>query len=190
MTVASAPRIRKARKLTGRSVALRNAEVGDALFILTLRVDPGRSRFLSPTPPDLDEQHRWLKTYARATDQAYFIVESQDGEALGTVRLYDLRGNSFCWGSWIMKPEAPKAAALESALVVHAYALDHLGLRNSHISVRKPNAGVWRFLERFGAQRVREDDVDYHYTQTYEEIRAGMKRYEKYLGPIVVQSMF
>ncbi|KAA6183973.1 WxcM-like domain-containing protein [Thiohalocapsa marina] len=49
----------------------------DATFILSLRTDEKKSRYLSTTAPDLDAQRSWLQRYATATDQAYFIIEHQ-----------------------------------------------------------------------------------------------------------------
>ncbi len=70
-----------------------------------------------------------------------------NGEPIGTVRLYDARQNSFCWGSWILKAGSPKHAAIESALMVYAYAVDHLSSQSAHFDVRKDNEGVWLFMK-------------------------------------------
>lgn len=104
------------------------------------------------------------------------------------MRLYDPQGDSFCWGSWILKDGAPSSAAIESALIVYAYAIDHLGFRCSHFDVRKGNESVWRFHERFGARRVGETDLDYFYEIGPDEISAATHRYRKYLpNPIEVE---
>lgn len=123
------PKIRKAKRMTGKNLVLRNATVKDAVFILTLRIDAQKSWYLSKTSPELKAQIAWLDAYAVSDDQAYFIIETQHGEPLGSVRLYDAQGESFCWGSWILKDGAPSSAAIESALIVYAYAIDHLGFR-------------------------------------------------------------
>ena len=122
----------------------------------------------------------WLRNYAEADDQAYFIIEI-DGQSVGTVRLYDAKDDSFCWGSWILAANAPKTAAIESALMVYAYAVDHLGFQSAHFDVRKSNQRVWNFHERFGAVRTSESDNDYFYALTLVEIQKSRKRYSKYL---------
>ena len=106
----------------------RDACVSDAEFILSLRTDENKSRFLSATKNDLEAQKAWLIQYAAADDQAYFIIEFND-EPIGTVRLYDAQQDSFCWGSWILKDGRPRQAAMESALMVYAYAVNHLGFK-------------------------------------------------------------
>jgi RimJ/RimL family protein N-acetyltransferase len=174
------PAIRKASYVHGRTLAFRNACAGDAEFILSLRTDESKARFLSQVSPDVEAQHRWLSDYEWSVGQAYFIIEHQQ-EAIGTVRLYDARQPSFCWGSWILKQGAPRTAALESALMVYALGCDHLRFERSHFDVRKANAKVWAFHERFGATRVGETDDDYLYDIGAEQILAARRRYAQYL---------
>lgn len=175
------PAIRKCAGFTGHTLRLRDATVGDAAFILSLRTDTQKSRYLTALPNDLARQEQWLESYAADPDQAYFIIEDRHGEALGTVRLYDAREASFCWGSWIIREGAAAAVAIESALMVYAYALDHLRFENAHFDVRKDNTHVWRFHERFGALRVGETDIDFLYEITEDRIRQSLSRFQKYL---------
>ena len=58
-------------------------------------------------PANLD-QEAWLERYAHRDNEAYFIIENSRRESLGTVRLYNSVGKSFCWGSWIIKDGAPE----------------------------------------------------------------------------------
>jgi RimJ/RimL family protein N-acetyltransferase len=175
------PRIRKSRRLIGRTLAMRDAATTDAPFIHALRTDAARSRHLSATSAALDDQVLWLQRYAAADDQAYFVIEDRHGQPQGAVRLYDARGDSFCWGSWVLKEGAPPHAAIESALMVYAYALDTLGFRAAHFDVRKANERVWRFHERFGAQRTGETALDYLYALPADRIAQARARYAKYL---------
>lgn len=182
----NAPTLRKAQTVRGRSIVLRNVGDSDAAFIVTLRTDENRSRHLSETSAVLSNQLAWMHRYAARSDEAYFIVESLTGDSLGTVRLYDPRDDSFCWGSWVIKSDAPQATAIESALLVYAYALDKLGFTRAHFQVRKENERVWMFHERFGAVRVREHGDEYEYAISHDAIRAAMRRYARYLPERVI----
>ena len=177
----STPTLRKAERIQGRTLVLRDAGVADAAFILGLRTDERKARHLSHTPPSLSEQVAWLERYRHSTCEAYFIIEASGGEPLGTVRLYDPQGDSFCWGSWILKDGAPSSAAIESALMVYAYALDSLGFRCAHFQVQRANQRVWAFHERFGAVRVDQDDTEFRYTLSNAAIRASMQRYRRFM---------
>lgn len=176
----ASPRICKASLVHGKQLTFRNATEADAEYILYLRTDSVTSRYLSTTAADVGAQRTWLRNYAALDDQAYFIIEIE-GKPVGTVRLYDARGDSFCWGSWILATNAPKTAAIESALMVYAYAIDYLGFRSAHFDVRKGNQSVWRFHERFGAVRTSESGDNYYYALTLTEIQKSNKRYAKYL---------
>lgn len=174
------PKLRKAKSIIGKSLRLRDAAISDAEFILSLRLDEKKSKFLSKVSSDLAAQQSWLEQYADSRDQAYFIIEYQ-GETIGTVRLYDERGDSFCWGSWILAEGRPSHAAMESALMIYAYATDHLGFTAAHFEVRKGNERVWQFHERFGAHRTSETEEDYLYQIDLPAIQSARRRYAKFL---------
>jgi hypothetical protein len=175
--------ILKARKVNGRTLIFRNAEVTDAAFILSIRTDIKKSKFLMPVSPELDHQVAWLEDYADKTDQVYFIVETTAGVPLGAVRLYDADGDSFCWGSWVLKDGAPHSAAIESALMVYSYAIDHLGFRAAHqLNVCKGHENMCRFHESFGAERIGETESFYVYQINLEKINAIRSKLKMYLA--------
>ena len=180
MSAPASIRLRKAARVVGKTLSFRNATANDAAFILSLRTNAEKSRYLSAVNGELAEQQAWLERYAQADDQAYFIIEYQDAP-IGTVRLYDPRGESFCWGSWILHSSRPSQAAMESALMVYAYAVDHLGFTAAHFDVRKGNERVWQFHERFGAVRTAESDLDYFYQLDGKAIAASRERYRRFL---------
>lgn len=84
---------------------------------LRLRTEGGNARFVSPTAVDIEAQRAWLTNYSADDTQAYFIIQV-DGQPVGTIRLYDAQGESFCWRSWILQAEAPQSAAIGAALMV------------------------------------------------------------------------
>lgn len=65
---------------------------------------------------------------------------------------------------------------MESALMVYAYAVDHLGFKAAHFDVRKGNERVWRFHERLGARRTAETAQDYFYQLDSQAIADARKR--------------
>lgn len=173
--------IRKANFIKGKSLVFRNVVVADAEFILSLRINPQKSRYLSKVSSALDEQLNWISGYERRDTEAYFIIEDFHGVPLGTVRIYDARGESFCWGSWILLDGVASSAAIESALMVYVYALESLGFRCAHFQVRKDNERVWKFHERFGAERTAENEVEYEYRLSNAAIEMSIDRYRRYL---------
>jgi len=176
------PVLRKARRVRGHLIALRNAQVADAPFIHAQRVHPRNAAQLSATSPRLADQVAWMQRYAGDPGQAYFVIEALDGQPLGTVRLYDAREDSFCWGSWTLSAQAAPTAAMESALLVYRYALDTLGFAQSHFQVNRGNLKVQRFHEQFfGAERSAEHATEIHYIATHEALRAALQRWRRFL---------
>lgn len=170
----------KPSKIMGNNLSFVNASVDDAEFILNLRLDKEKSKFLSPTSKRIEEQKKWLDLYEGDDSQVYFIIKNKFGDNVGTVRLYDQKGSSFCWGSWIIKANAPTYYSIESALIVYKFALS-LGFKNAHFDVRKKNKSVWKFHEKFGAIRIKETDIDYFYHLNNESILNSLVKYRKYL---------
>lgn len=91
------PKIKKAKRITGETLAFRDVEIGDAEFIRSLRTDAIKSRYLSSTKNDLQEQISWIKSYAFDNSQAYFIIEFNNNP-IGCVRLYDAKVKVFAGG--------------------------------------------------------------------------------------------
>jgi RimJ/RimL family protein N-acetyltransferase len=171
--------IRKAERIEGHALALRNAQVSDAAFIHALRTDATRARYLSPVAHDVQAQVDWLRGYEQDPGQAYFIITDPQ-QAVGTVRLYGARGDAFSWGSWLLRAGLPARCAIESALMVYHYAA-WLGFAQAYFEVRQENASVWRFHENFGACRVGAERGHFQYQLAPAAMQAGMARYARYL---------
>lgn len=182
------PEITQAKEVVGKSVILRNVEVSDAEYIISLRTDFKKGRFISSTSNDIKKQQEWIRSYLSGSGQAYFIITSKDGERYGTVRLYDKIDESFCWGSWVISNEAPPFVAMESALLTYKYALK-LGFTSSHFDVRKGNLSVIKFHERFGAVRVGETDDDILFKIDKESILKSIEKYKRFTNDNVMISL-
>jgi RimJ/RimL family protein N-acetyltransferase len=174
------PSFKKPKIILGKNVIFRNVTVEDASFIVELRTHTKKSTHISKTSNDIKHQEIWLEKYSSDCKQVYFVILNKDGGSVGTVRLYDMQGESFCWGSWILKEGTPSSFAIESALLVYCFALS-LGFKKAHFDVRKGNESVWKFHERFGAQKTTETDIDYFYSISHDSIMQSLEKYRKYL---------
>lgn len=165
-------------RLESKSVRLRLVDESDAEFIMSLRLDEKYNRYLSKVSTGIDAQRDWIRGYK--SDEAigkqfYFIIERVDGTPCGTVRIYDRRPGSFCWGSWILNSNKTRFAAVESAFLVYEFGFGQLGYAKSHFDVMKENVGVLRFHERMGAVRVAEDELNYYYEITLPAVEQAKK---------------
>lgn len=167
----------------GKNINLRTVEIEDAEFIYEMRQDQVKTRYLSKVTGTVESQKEWIKNYKKREieeKEFYFLIESKSKEKLGLVRMYDFQDNSFCWGSWLIKENAPKTTAIESALQIYEFGFYKFGFEKSHFDVRKGNDKVIAFHQRFGAKIVDEDSLDYFFNfekSDYEIIKQKYKRY-------------
>lgn len=169
--------------LSGKNINLRTVEIEDAEFIFFMRQNESKTKFLSKVSGTVESQKEWILNYKARENQKtefYFIIESKKSERLGLIRMYDFQNNSFCWGSWLIKEDAPKSTAIESALQIYELGFYSLGFKKSHFDVRKGNDKVIAFHQRFGARIVKENELDYFFNfekSDYEIIKEKYKRY-------------
>lgn len=170
-----------------RNLRLRLAEVNDAEFILGLRLDETKGRYLSVVTNDIEKQRQWLRDYKSRESQRqefYFVIESLNSEALGTVRIYDFQGDSFCWGSWILKDGVPASSAIESALSAYTFGFEMLRFSSCHFDVRKGNLAVARFHLQMGAVKTGETDIDDLFCMSKDAFVSIRNRYACFLKVI------
>ncbi|MBV9931621.1 MAG: GNAT family N-acetyltransferase [Alphaproteobacteria bacterium] len=180
------PPFRRPRRLEGPRLRLREAGAADAAFILRLRRDPRYGRHLSATDDDLARQIAYVEACQADPGQIYFLIERLDGRAVGTVRLYDRRGDSFCWGSWILSDQKPAYAAIETTLLVYHYALA-CGFKAAHGEMRRANAAVWRFHEHYGGVRTGEDEETVSYAIDRAAIERALARYRRFAPSLRIE---
>ena len=166
-----------------KNLNLRTVAIEDAEFIYNMRQNQNKTKYLSRVTGTVESQKEWIKNYKQREEEKkefYFVIESKDERKLGLVRMYDFQDNSFCWGSWLIKEDAPKTTAIESALQIYEFGFYSLGFEKSHFDVRKENDKVIAFHQRFGAKIVDEDELDYFFNfekSDYEIIKEKYKRY-------------
>ena len=170
-------------KLISKNIVLRTVELKDASFIYKMRQNKSKTKYLSQVDGTLQDQENWIQKYKereKDNQEFYFVIEKKDQEKLGLIRIYDLKDDSFCWGSWLIKNDAPKYTAIESALQIYEFGFYKLKFNNSHFDVRKNNIKVVAFHKRFGAEIVYENELDYFFIFKKETYEKTKKRYRRY----------
>ncbi|MDD2450468.1 MAG: GNAT family N-acetyltransferase [Sulfurovum sp.] len=170
-------------QLTGKNINMRTVTLEDAEFIYLMRQNQNKTKYLSKVTGTVESQKEWIKNYKekeKEQKEFYFVIESKSEEKLGLVRVYDFQDDSFCWGSWLIKEDAPKTTAIESALQIYEFGFYNLGFKKSHFDVRKGNNKVIAFHQRFGAKIIHENELDYFFNfekSDYVKIKEKYKRY-------------
>jgi len=170
--------------LIGKNIDLRPITINDAEFILSLRLNPELSQYLNPVENNLEKQGKWLKNCIQDPQQWYFIIQNKKSERVGAIRIYDVENKNFCWGSWIVIPEARPYASLESIVLLYQYAFFELGFETTHFDVRKKNQKALDFYLRFGAKITHEDDQDFFLSYDKENF---VKKLPEYTAAIHTQ---
>jgi len=168
----------------GKNINMRTVEIDDAEFIYTMRKNEDKTKYLSKVEGTIASQKEWIedyKTREKNKQEFYFVLESKKNEKLGLVRMYDFKDSSFCWGSWLIREDAPKTTAIESALQVYEFGFYGLGFEKSHFDVRKGNGKVISFHKRFGAKIIYEDELDYYFNFDKKDYEVIKERYKRYL---------
>ena len=140
----------------GPAFRLRPVELGDAGFILELRSDPLRNRYIHRGAADLRAQQKWIEQYFHRAGDYYFIIENRlSGDPEGTVGIYDLDpvAQTAEWGRWIVR--SGSLAALESACLVYSTAFDMLDLESVYCRTILENKSALAFQDSFGVERTR-----------------------------------
>lgn len=175
------------RFISGKNINFREIEISDAAFVLQLRTDLEKSRFIHKTENDLQKQIEYIQNYKNKDQEWYFIIESKTGEPLGTYRIYDVIDNDdFCTGSWIIKSGAPVNVAIESTLLVFDFGFYTLGCSKAHFDSRKENYNVRAFNEKMmhaTIKKVEEEtgDVAVFYSFSKENYAVLRRKFARFL---------
>lgn len=160
------------KPLEGKYVNLREVEIDDAEFILSLRCDEKKARFLHKTENNLEKQIEYLKRYKTLDNEWYFIIENKRHEPKGTIRIYGVQGTQYTSGSWLMTDDSLPEETLEGTLLVGQMAYEVLGFEKEYFDVRKGNKKVVRFHLSGGAKIVGEDEENYYFETTKANFEA------------------
>ena len=162
-------------RIDGIQLSLRFVQPEDAAYVHGLRMDPSYNGHLSAVTGTVEDQLSWIEAYKTreaAGSEYYFVIERKDGVRCGVMRLYDIMGDQFTWGSWILDHNKPRKAALESTVLSFGVAFESLGMAVGGIDMRKQNSHAIGFYRRFGMQEIREDAHNIYFEYTSEQFAA------------------
>ncbi len=143
-------------EIDGMAFRLRPVALEDARFIVELRSDPERSRYLHRGAADTPSQEQWLRKYLNTPGDYYFVIENRStGAREGTAGIYNLNDvrRDAEWGRWILRRGS--LAALESACLIYRLGFETLRLDYIYCRTIIENASALAFHDSFGVERVR-----------------------------------
>lgn len=179
----------KLTTVEGKNINFRMVEENDAEFILSLRTDPALNKNISAVENDVVKQRNWIRS-RKNSQEWYFIIENKVNKPVGTIRIYDVIEDSFCWGSWIILPEERMSSSFESAVLLYEYAFFTLGFSQSHFDVRKNNKSVINFHLKMGSVITKEDHENFHFTFKKEDYISRRKDHFALIDKIARRACF
>ena len=145
-------------KLEGKYVNLRSVTEDDAEFILEIRNNPQISKYLPPLNVTVDQQRQWIAKQRADKDSYYFLMESKKGEAVGSISVYDIEGDSAETGRFCSYGDP--LYNIETCILLNDFCFSTIKLNSVHIWVYEGNKSVIALNKSFGYEWVdcRKDD--------------------------------
>lgn len=150
-----------------KGIKLRFVDTEDAEFIVSIRNNEKKSRFISKTSPDVDAQKQWISDYkAREKEQKeyYFIAYDENNENFATYRVYKIDSGLPEIGSWVSKPDYSNIKnSIKVDIAVKDYVLNELKFDTLQFEVRKQNTSVNSYHRLFKPELVKTDEENNYY---------------------------
>lgn len=155
----------------------------DAEFVLSLRTNTELNKHLSKVENDINKQRAWISNYKKkeCEDEEYYFILKNGLTPIGTIRMYDFTHDSFCWGSWVVLPNAPIKTALESMMNMYYLAFDILKFKIARIDVRNENAKVLSIHKKIGCKIISIDEQDTYLELSIAEYDACKEKFNRLL---------
>ncbi|HCA08465.1 GNAT family N-acetyltransferase [Chryseobacterium sp.] len=153
-----------------KGIKLRFVETDDASFIVSIRNNEKKSRFISKTSPDVDAQKQWIQSYKEREQQQkeyYFIAFDENNEDFATYRVYKIDSGLPEIGSWVSKPEYSNVKnSVKVDMAVKDFVLNELNFDTIQFEVRKQNTSVNSYHKMFKPELIRSDEENNYYLLT------------------------
>ncbi|UTN04639.1 GNAT family N-acetyltransferase [Flavobacterium bizetiae] len=165
------------------NIKLRLVEETDADFIIQLRTDTSKAKFISPTDIDIDKQKDWIRKYKqreKSKDEYYFIAIDEKGEEFATYRIYNKTSDSIEIGSFVSKPfyNIP-INVIKVDIILKEFVFVALGYNQLNFEVRKENKSVISYHKKFHPYLKSEDDLNFYFVLTKENFLVNKRKFEK-----------
>ena len=161
---------------------LRTAEITDAEFILSLRLNKELGRYLKKTDPSIEQQKIWIEQKQRKKNDYHMIIELKDTTRVGIIAVYDIKDSVFEWGRWIITPNSPIYISIESCYLAYDFAFNTLGLNITKSKIKKNNITVLGFHLNYGAKIIKEGDVYVYISYHKNNFISNSSFFQKYKG--------
>lgn len=147
--------------ITGKYISLRAVSEYDAEFILKLRNDENKNKYVHSVDNDINKEILWIKEQReRKGDYFFAIIRNEDSKTVGTISIYNVDSieKTAELGRWISY--GASIENIESIMLAHEFAFGILNIENVYTKTLQDNKNVVSLWRRFGGKAESNKEID------------------------------
>ena len=156
---------------------VRLVNIDDSEFIVYLRSDPERTKFMITLSADIENQRQWIHEYKKREEKGseyYFIYSDQEGSPIGVNRISKINFETrSCKLSGFIKKKGNKADTVAMFLINKEIAFDTLGLLFSISEIHEKNYKILKYYEYFEYEITKNENDYLHVVLTKVAFQNG-----------------
>lgn len=170
-------------ELNEYNIKLRLVEEKDSEFIVKLRTDSLKSRFISKTNSDVQDQKRWIKEYKGREiigEEYYFVAIDENEVKFATYRIYNKTSKCIEIGSFVSKPDYDNPInVIKVDIILKSFVFTTLDYKELIFEVRKENKTVVNYHKKFNPSLVKEDYLNFYFVLERDSFFENKNKFEK-----------
>ena len=140
--------------LRGNTISLKSVDLDDAEFIVRIRNDETKNKYVHPVPADIELQKEWIKRQKDRDGDYYFVIYDDKYNKCGLASIYDINisnreaefGRWVSWGNSVQN--------IESVILAFDFAFENFAIDKIYMRTMYENKIVRSFWKRFGAESL------------------------------------
>lgn len=162
----------------------------DADFILSLRSDPTKTKFMITLDDEIESQKKWIQEYKKREKEGldyYLIYSNIEDEPIGLNRIshVDYKNRTATASSWITV-EGLINEAFKMSIIQSEIAFDLLKIDTFICEVHKRNSRVIRVFKLFD-YKFKDNETEYYHF--FIEKNDFLKTYDNHLTKLFLQDL-
>ena len=140
--------------IDGKYIILKSVSCDDASFIIKIRSDENKTKFLHKIDANIDSQKKWIMDQINRNGDFYFIFSDKNGNNKGLASVYNIdeENKNAEFGRWISVGNVFEN--LESVILLFDFAFKNFNIDYIYLRMVQGNDYVSNFWKTFGAQHV------------------------------------
>ena len=141
-------------KICGKYIDLKSVCCDDASFIIDIRSNNNKTRFLHKIDADIKKQKEWIKNQIDREYDYYFVYKDKNGNNKGLASIYniDIDNKNAEFGRWISNGNVFEN--LEAVILLFDFAFKNFDIDYIYLRMMQGNDYVSSFWKTFGAQHI------------------------------------